>query len=147
METSFDEGLRRVAPPDAVHDVTLWVHQRQAAALGVEGLVELGVGHDADLLTSPHQQAVAVGRDRGALGPGVDGQVLPASRQPVDQGVAFQVKRLSDRVIEFDELQVIVAARAGLHLADDQRGGDFGRLGRSDGRRGHSRRCAGRQDK
>ena len=130
--TPLDESLRCVAPPDAVHDLALGIQQRQPAAFGVEGLVELGIGHDTDhiLLTSPHQEIMAVGRDRGILGPGIDERVLLAGRQPVGQRVALQVKRGGGRVVEFDELQVVVAGPASLHLADDQRGDGQRRLGR-----------------
>ena len=143
--TPLDESLRRIAPPDAVHDLALRIQQCQTAALGVDGLVELSIGHYTDLilLASPHQEVMAVGRDRGAFGPGIDERVLLAGRQPVDQRVALQVKRRCGRVVEFDELQVVVAGRAGLHLADDQRGDGQGRLGRGGG--GRFLRYAGRQ--
>ena len=75
-----------------------------------------------------------MGRDGCACGPGVDGQVVGARRQPVDQRVALQVERGGGGVVEFDEFEIIVAGGAGLHLADDQRRGWWGR-----------RRCAGRQ--
>ena len=119
------------------------VYKRQPAAFGVEGLVELGVGHDADLLPRAHQQVVAVGRDEGALAPGVNEHILAARRQPVEQSVALQVERRGGRVVEFDKLQVVVAGCAGLHLADDQRRGRQGLLSRGRDRR--FLRDAGRQ--